>query len=192
VTATWVGVDPGGVGTGIVVRSGPDLLGWMVIEREGDDDEGRSIGVGARTIQAITAAITTSLTAAGPGAHLAVEGVVPPTGFKDGRREPINPKDTIAAGVVLGGILAHFPDAVVVRPNNHGRGTLAAYPDELITPAERRLGVNRPAGKSALRRHARAAWDTAGAGPLTLAAVIRHRQHALVADAAGHTTRRPR
>lgn len=191
-TAAWVGVDPGGIGTGIVVRAGHDLLAWMVVERDGDDDEGRSIGVGARTIQTLTAAITTALAAAGPGAHLAVEGVVAPTGFKDGRREPINPKDTIAAGVVLGGILAHFPDAVVVRPNNHGRGLLATYPDQLVTTAERRLGVNRPAGKSALRRHARAAWDTAGAGPLTLAAVIRNRQHALLTDAAGYTNRRPR
>jgi hypothetical protein len=192
VSGTWVGVDPGGRSTGIVVRHGYDLLGWMILDRTDDDDEGRSIGVGAPTIQAVNAAITNALATAGPGAHLAVEGVTPPVGFKDGKREPIDPRDTIATGVVLGGILAAHPDAVVVRPNSHGRGTLAAYPEGLITPAERRHGLNRKAGKSASERHARAAWDVAGAGPLTLAAIIRHRQQALTAAAAGFTTRRPR
>ncbi len=190
-TGTWVGVAPGGRSTGIVIRRDHDLLGWMILDRTDDEDEGRSIGVGAPTIQAVNAAITTALGTAGPGAHLAVDGVTPPVGFKDGKREPIHPRDTIATGVVLGGILAAHPDAVVVRPNNHGRGTLAAYPDALITRSERLHGLNRTAGKSATERHARAAWDVAGAGPLTLAAIIRHRQQTLTTAAAGFT-RRPR
>lgn len=190
-TGAWVGVDPGGRATGIVVRRGTELLWWAVLEREGDDDPVRGVGVAARTVEMVLAGIGTALHHAGPGAHLAVEGVTAPVPHINGKVRIIDPAPTIAAAVVLGGILALHPKAVVVPPNRHGHGLLMAYPPELVTDAERRSGLRREAGQSALVRHARSAWDCAGAGPQHLAITIRHRQRTLVAAAAGYSRRHP-
>lgn len=190
-TGPWIGIDPGGRSTGIAVRNGTDLIWWAVLERTGDDDPIRGVGVASRTIEMVLAGIGTALAHAGPGAHLAVEGVVAPTPHINGKLRITDPTPAIAAAIVLGGVLAAHPGVVVVPPNRHGRGMLGGYPPELVTDAERRGGLRREAGQSATVRHARSAWDVAGVGPAHLAVLIRHRQRALVSESAGYTRRHP-
>lgn len=166
-TAAWVAVDPGATGTGVVARFGPELVWWTVVVRAGDEDPvpGRGVGVGSRYVHAVLDAVRQALAAVPDGALVAVEGVVAPGGWKRGKRDPIQPGTIAALGIVLGGILAARPDALVIPPNHHGEGLLVTYPPQLVTPAERRLGLNRPARHSAALNHARSAWDLAGAAP---------------------------
>lgn len=56
---------------------------------------------------------------------------------------------------VLGALRSTFPAAVLVRPGGHGSAPLASYPPELV-------GDREPKGTGKLR-HARSAWDVAGA-----------------------------
>jgi len=167
VTGAWVGVDPGATGTGVVARFGPDLIWWTVVTRASDEDvvPGRGVGVGARYVGAVVDSVRQALRMAPDGARLAVEGVVAPGGWKHGKRDPIQPGTIAALGIVLGGVLATWPDALVIPPNHHGEALLVTYPPQLVTPAERRLGLNRPARHSAALNHARSAWDLAGVAP---------------------------
>jgi hypothetical protein len=177
VTAPWIGVDPGATGTGVVARAGPDLLWWRVVERGADEDPipGRGVGVGSRYVHAVIAAVREAFEAV-PSARIAVEGVVAPGGWRRGRKDPIQPGTIVALGIVLGGVLAVWPDALVVPPNHHGEALLVAYPPELVSPSERRLGLHRPARHSSALNHARSAFDVAGAAPgfaRTVAAIRR-------------------
>lgn len=161
---TWVGVDPGSTETGIVTRRGTHLLWHAVIVRDHDEDHGQGVGVGPGYLSAVLAAVNTArYLAAGP-AGIAVELVVPPTAYINGKRKFTNPEHAIATGIVLGAVLARHPDAVRVRPDSHGKGALLTYPAALVTHGERRLGLQRPAGDSALIHHCRSAWDVAGQG----------------------------
>ena len=156
-----VGVDPGGRVTGIVARHRDRLIAHDVIARDGR--------VNARTIadagyawrvlsgvedayhQASKLARQIAFNPVGLRLCVAVEGLTPPTPH----RGMTNPAGTLAAAVVLGAVLGRWPGAVVVPPGGHGAGPLAAYPAELAGPGEK-------AGTGVLR-HARSAWDVAGA-----------------------------
>lgn len=168
IPATWVGIDPGGRFTGIVVRQGSELLGWMLIRRELDEG---ALGVGPQYIAAVVGAVTNLKYAA--GAAVAVEALNAPTGFRNGKREPINPGHAMAAAMILGGVLAAFPHALLVPPGDNGAGSLSTYPDDLVTKRERIAGLNRKAGDSADIHHCRSAWDVAGTAPRIAAARIR-------------------
>ncbi len=166
----WLGIDPGSVATGIAVRNGTRLLWHAVIERAEDEDVVRGIGVGARYIHdvldAIDAAIDATVTD-GEYPCLAVEGIVRPNPHvrrKDGS-SLIDAGTVAATAMVLGGILAVRPQAVIVPPNNHGHGMLGGYPEQLVTPGEARRGLRRQAQDNVLIHHARCAFDVAGAGP---------------------------
>lgn len=164
---TWVGVDPGGVSTGVVVRHGHDLLWHVVLVRDIDEDHGQGVGVGPGYIADVLAAIRTArYQTVDPTEQvgIAVELVVPPSAFINGKKKFTDPGPAIATGMVLGAVLARHPDAVRVRPNHHGEGTLGGYPAALITPSERRCGLTRNARHGSSISHARAAWDTAGRG----------------------------
>ncbi|MCD5310935.1 hypothetical protein [Kineosporia babensis] len=89
--------------------------------------------------------------------QFAVEGVSTPRGHAKGGF--VKPRDLAGLGIVFGWVLGAYPDAVVVAPDSHGQGLLRSYPDALVTAAERRGGLDRPAGSSALLRHARSSWD---------------------------------
>ena len=173
----WVGVDPGHKDTGIVLRHGPNLISHHIVSRTSSEDlyPGRGVGVGPLYLQAVIEQVdrfmaigrASELTGAG-GVRVAVEGLGRPSSHIGGKPMMLDPATLIGAGMVLGAVLSEWPDAVVVPPGKHGGNLLLTYPAALVTPGEKRLGLNRPAGDSADIRHCRSAWDIAGAGPGTL------------------------
>jgi len=173
VSGPWVGIDPGSVSTGIVVRHGNRLLWHTVVHREADEDVVRGVGVGPEYIALVLSHVRIGWEShySGVGGYIpsiAVEGVVRPNPHvnrKNGNAV-IDPGPAIGTGMVLGAILALYPRAVIVPPGGNGAGMLATYPHALITPGEMRRGLNRPAGDTAAVRHCRSAWDVAGQAPI--------------------------
>lgn len=94
---------------------------------------------------------------------VAIEALRSPSGFADGKRRNVNPRDAMAVAMVFGVLLGHsWPDPVtLIPPGGNGHGALRSYPPELVTEAERARGLDRPAGQSTALRHARSAWDVA-------------------------------
>lgn len=143
---TVVGVDPGGRQTGLVIRAGDKLVDACVLKREGDE---KLPTPGYLT--EVFLGVDDYLERAGFDAILAVEGLVHPEPHMD----LVNVLGLVGTGMVLAVVIAMWPDAVVVRPRGHGDLPPLAYPEPL-RPRARRLG-----GES---KHARSAWDIAGAG----------------------------
>lgn len=159
----WIGIDPGARSTGVTARLDFDVVAWDVVERGADETE---VGPGVDYIRAVLAGIhgmyTTVLDTV-PALRMvrfAVEGVRRPNPHVNRRngKATTDPTAIIGAAMVLGAVLADRA-AIVVPPGGNGSGLLASYPHVLVTDAERRKGVNRPAGQSATIRHARSAWD---------------------------------
>jgi hypothetical protein len=179
VSGPWVGIDPGSVATGIAVRNGNRLLWHAVVERTSDEDVVRGIGVGAKYIHAVLDAIDLAIDNTDP-AGIAVEGIVRPNPHvrrKDGS-SLIDAGTVAATAMVLGGILAVRPDAVIVPPKSHGHNDLWTYPEALVTPGEARRGLRRKAQDNVLIHHCRCAFDVAGKG----------QQHAALRSARRPTT----
>lgn len=143
-----VAIDPGFRATGVVARRGNEVLDHGVVSR---DDEGPpSAAYVGLVLQRVSDARRAFAGSGGNRADVlvAVEGVVKPNphlGLTD-------MTGVLGAAVVLGGVLAIWPDAVVVRPGGHGKAGQLAYPRELWGPNEG------PAG-GGWRRHCRSAWD---------------------------------
>lgn len=160
----WIGVDPGARWTGIVARSDDDqVISYRVVDRVEVDPESKRVSM--PYLKAVISAMDHVWALADWDVRFAVEDVVSPIGY-----EFIRPSDMIGLGMVLGWVLAHQPSALLVRPAKHGARPFHSYPEELSTPGERRYATRantwgRPAPKSAAIRHARSAWDVAGAAP---------------------------
>ena len=161
---TWVGVDPGARWTGVVVRQADTLLWHRVVDRTKTGD--------ATYLEDVEQALVTAA-AHGDDLMWAIEDAVAPCGFRDGKKQFARPVDILALGQTLGWVrhvvvtLTTPSRIVLVRPGGHGRSLLRAYPEVLVTAAEKRGGMNRPAQSSAALSHARSAWDICGAAPLT-------------------------
>jgi len=159
----WLGVDPGAYGTGIaLIRTGTRpvaLLDHDVIL----NDTGE---VGTVYIARVLGAIE-RIRHFDDRPRMAVEAVNSPTGFARGKRHPIDPAHLLGCAIVLGAVLAAYPDSVLVPPGGNGHGAYASYPPELVTAGERRRAdwSTRPAGQSTTIRHARSAFDVARQGP---------------------------
>lgn len=150
-----LGVDPGGASTGFVLRDGRDLLAHDVLDR---DNAPRPLWVEA-CVEAAT--------------NMAHEADVDLVAIED-LNDPVpqmgmtSVRGLIDTAVVIGALLGWAQDPVtgtdvtLVPPGRHGRaaegygraGLLAAYPEALVGPRE--TGGGR-------MRHARSAWDVAGA-----------------------------
>lgn len=143
-----IGVDPGPRETGIVRRTVTDLLGWTVHRRP----DGPLLPTPADLDDLVRLIRGRFLH---PGDTIAVEDIVKPSPFINGRRSFVEPLSYAATGAIYGAIAAAFPGIVVaVRPRKAGGLPPRAYP-EAIRP--------RPGGKgSDMKRHCRAAWDVAG------------------------------
>ena len=164
----WVGVDPGGRSTGIVTRNGDLLVAATVVTRDGPPSSTLSDWT-AGAWQAYLADVLEAVEDVGDRyttpASVAVEGVNNPGGRSHGVIAPIRPIDLAGLGVVIGALAVRWPDLVVVPPGGHGSGPLAVYPPPLVGP-------NESAGKGRLR-HARSAWDIAGAAAQAAALTAR-------------------
>lgn len=172
----YLGIDPGSAWTGLAVRHGDQFLGGQVIH---NDDPIPGHGVGDSYLNAVMREVY-QLMAMVVRSHpatrwvVAIEGVIVPAGFADGKKRFVSPKDILGLGIVYGYLRGALPDARTVQPNHHGYGLLAGYPEQLVTPGERRAGLNREAPQNSKMRHIRSAWDvTISAERLTAQAVLR-------------------
>lgn len=150
-----VGIDPGGRESAVVVRRGPLLVASQVLKRAGAGKlpDSRYLGQVVDVAGDYVAANLEN----GQRPVVAVEGVEEPSWYMNGKVSPANMGGLMATCMVLGAIMAVFPDAVVVRPRRHGQAAISAYPEEL-RPV-------RGSGKGKDRlRHARSAWDIAQHG----------------------------
>ena len=173
-----VGVDPGGRECGIIVRirSGPVFV--AVISRPAADrDPVPGAGYLNDVIDTLAQAVAVAETHADPreGPWVGCEEVKPPGGYARGgqRRRPIDPAALIGMSMVYGAVLAVFPRVIVVPVGGNGSLPLRAYPRELVGgPPNERCPPAEPKG-TGLLRHARSAWDVAGAVPVLAARLAR-------------------
>lgn len=148
-----LGIDPGGHCTGLVLRVG-GLAHWA--ELVTNDTRGITDDYLAEIIDAATLAVSGAL---GSVDFVAVEDVVAPGGFAHGAVAFVNVKGLLDTAQVIGALRwwgrCSTNRLVFVAPCGHGSAPLATYPAQLVGP-------NEPKGTGKLR-HARSAWDIAGA-----------------------------
>jgi hypothetical protein len=162
----WIGIDPGVTWTGIVVRSGSTLLHHDVV------DAGQVPNYRAALAGGIAAAwLTCAETGGDPG--IAIEDWNRPTP----QLGQVRPAELMAladtVGYCHGWCEGKFGTDLVMRvpPTGHGRRPLSTYPRPLVTDGEWRVAVrdrsfHQPARANTDLRHARSAWDVAGAGAM--------------------------
>lgn len=155
----------------MTVRDGRVLLGWRVIDRHVIEPGADRPGVATK--EAVVAAVAELAEPHGGVAYcrVAVEDVEPPSAWIDGKLRITDVEPILRAAEVLGYVECAYPGLLRVRPGKHGHQPLITYPRELVTDreaasADRRHAWHAEAGQSALIRHARSAWDQAGAAAL--------------------------
>lgn len=146
------GVDPGARYTGISVidNNGNILLSTTLV---------RPLEIDINTWARLVVDEVDTIISAFPYVVLGVEGTSDPKGFKGGKRAAINPKDIIKTGIIVGGLILTYRDAVIIKPGGNGSAPIEFYPDVLINRRPAELpGSNNGAGT---RNHERSAYDVA-------------------------------
>lgn len=171
-TTAAVGVDPGGKWCGIVSRIGDEVIDQHVVTRADDEHVTDFALRCSRRVRSTAGRLRRECARRSlpPVVLIAHEDVVAPRWHSKGKAKPINPVPIIHTGVVLGSCRAAVLDAmnVIVRPNSHGEAPLGSYPDELVSPAERRIDGWKLRKGTGKLRHARSAWDVAGTALMPL------------------------
>lgn len=173
-----LGVDPGARSTGLaVVDSARRLV--LLAHTITRDDSGPMLPVPEDYLDEVVAWVDGHVRECFCEIHpegdlpaaVAVEGVGRPSWHMGGKVKPIDPSAIIAAGVVMGAVYATAAlygdlEVVIVPPGANGSKPLAAYPADLVSPAERRgRGWETRVG-GGLLRHVRSAYDVAVQAPL--------------------------
>ena len=141
-----LGIDPGGTQTGLcLVKANGNPVEACVVERNKELGEGAYVG---EVVQ-----VCTDYASRLPKSMVAVEGVVKPRSHFRGQVSFINVEGLIGAAMVLGAVLAVWPDAFVIPPASNGSGALESYPPMLVGPRETKGG--------GWMRHCRSAYDVA-------------------------------
>jgi hypothetical protein len=151
-TIVAAGVDPGARYTGVSVIDNNDnvLLSTTLV---------RPLDVDINTWARFVVDEVNKIISAFPYVVLGVEGTSDPKGFKGGKRAAINPKDIIKTGILVGGFILTYRDAVIIKPGGNGSAPIEFYPDVLINRRPADLpGSNNGAGT---RNHERSAYDVA-------------------------------
>lgn len=151
-TIIAAGVDPGARYTGISIIDNSDnvLLSSTLV---------RPLEVDINTWARFVVDEVDKIISAFPYVVLGVEGTSDPKGFKGGRRAAINPKDIIKTGIIVGGLILTYRDAVIIKPGGNGSAPVEFYPEVLINRRPAELpGSNNGAGT---RNHERSAYDVA-------------------------------
>ncbi|MDA8117175.1 MAG: hypothetical protein M0000_07400 [Actinomycetota bacterium] len=143
-----LGVDPGMRETGLVVRDGDVPVAACLMVRARGQSRGEYI---EEVLAAIEAYLEERRRTHGEELEIAVEDMTPPTPHMG----TIAVAGILEGGVLLGAIIGRYPQARLVSPGHHGSAPLAAYPEALCAPGEKR-------GRGQLR-HCRSAYDVAGA-----------------------------
>lgn len=147
----FVGIDPGGRDTGIVVRRGNDVVTAWVLRRDTNGVLPDAAYLN-EVLDVVADSITASTEATGETPMVCVEGVREPSWYMGGKPSPANMGGLMATCMVLGAVLSTFPDAEVVPPARHGAAHPNAYPAPLRPTRGSGKGHDR-------RRHTRSAWD---------------------------------
>lgn len=151
-----IGIDPGARYTGVVVRDGDVVLHSTTLVRP---KELESATEWALVVVAQIREIVKDFPAMTP---FAVEGISDPKGFQHGKQAAINPRDIIRAGIVLGAVVATWPNATIVPPGNNGSQHASHYPAELR--GRRPKDLPGSANGAGTRGHEQSAYDVAGKG----------------------------
>lgn len=147
-----IGVDPGARYTGVVVRDGDVPLYAATLVRS---DDTTATDWAIHVTQEIRKVCDMY-----PNAPMGVEGVSDPKGFQFGKRSPINPRDLVRAGIVLGAVVGVWTDAHIIPPGGNGSQHQSHYPPQLIGRRPKTLpGASNGAGT---RDHEQSAYDVAG------------------------------
>jgi hypothetical protein len=171
-----LGVDPGARYTGVVLRDGDVVLYSTTLVRVKEETD--PVAWARHVVAEIKAVL---VTACPPETGMGVEGVSAPKGFKDGKRQPIDPAPILFAGVVLGAVAAEWPDAVVIQPGGNGSQHVTNYPPELVGRRPKDLpGADGGAGT---RDHEQSAYDVAGKAARVLHPPQRTDLRSLIASA---------
>lgn len=152
-----VGLDPGGASTGIVVRRGSDCLAHAIVQ-----SDPKQPSVGAMPAPEYLRCILDAIDLAQLGTAVdcyAIESVNAPHWHMGGKVSPMNPAHLIAVSAVAGALCGVFVErsapVVLVAPGRNGSSPLHTYPPQLVGAREKSGG--------GILRHARSAWDVAGA-----------------------------
>lgn len=151
-----LGVDPGARYTGVVIRDGDvPLLSTTLVRPDDMSQTGWALHCVSELRKIVNQLPKVIL-------PVAVEGVTAPKGFVRGRRAPLDPKDIMFAAVVLGAVIATWPDAVIIPPGGNGSQHITQYPPVLVGRRPKDLpGSTNGAGT---RDHEQSAYDVAGKG----------------------------
>lgn len=148
-----VGIDPGARYTGLSIIDGDEnILLASTIVRPVDEDNFIKWSKELATI-------IDDLIKDTPYIALGIEGVTEPKGFKNGVRSPMNPRDILRTGVVVGALSMHYKDAIIIRPGGNGSRHDDDYPASLT--GRRPANLPGDGGGSGTRRHEKSAFDVA-------------------------------
>lgn len=137
-----IGVDPGGVSTGIVVRDGRILVAHTTV---------KGMLLSPHYPGLVISAIELAMEL---GTFIALEDTTHPGWHHKGKPKPINLDGLRATERVVGAILGRFSGVILVPPASHGQGPLEAYPEELRPSTGQGRGFDG-------YRHERSAHDVA-------------------------------
>ena len=149
-----LGLDPGARYTGIVVRDGDVVLYSATLVRDDGMGPFEWADYVADECQVIL------FEKCPEGTKVGIEGVTVPKGFKNGKKQPVNPGPILFTGVVAGALKREFKEAVIVPPGGNGSQHITNYPPELVGKRPKDLpGSSNGAGT---RAHEQSAYDVAG------------------------------
>lgn len=148
-----LGCDPGGRWSGVVQRSGAQLLDFDVLEALGPARSIATVEYGLVVAAWLIERRDRAL-ALGHEVLVAVEGLKAPGAFHRGERSLVDPAGLMGVAVVYATVRVAVPEAVVVAPGGNGAGPLSQYPKPLVGVRERK--------GAGILSHARSAWDVAG------------------------------
>lgn len=165
-----VACDPGGRDTGIVARSGDDVLDHLVITSTAPPRVAPGIDYAHDVVDALVA-IEAHIAGLGHTVHMGVESLVAPSGYArgaaSGDKSPVHPTGLMGTSMVYGAVATAFRGRIyLVRPGGHGSQMLRFYPAALVGVREK------GAYGGGQLRHCRSAWDIAG----EVVKVLRHPQ----------------
>lgn len=148
-----VGIDPGARYTGLSIIDGDEnILLASTIVRPADEED--FIKWAKELAKMIDELIKDT-----PYIAIGIEGVTEPKGFKNGVRSPMNPKDILRTGVVVGALSMHYHQAIIIRPGGNGSRHDDDYPASLT--GRRPVDLPGDGGSSGTRRHEKSAFDVA-------------------------------
>lgn len=153
-----MGVDPGSKYTGVVIRDGDAVLYASTLVCP---DKCTPVDWSRLVLEELKVLLATRA-----NLPIAIEGVSDPKGFFRGSRSPINPGHLMRAAIVLGSVVGHFTDAVIIPPGGNGSQTLDSYPACLVGRRPKDLPGSGNGART--RDHEQSAYDVAGKGATQL------------------------